>query len=110
MGKNRKEKVAEIRGYIKVRYNLGLSVKRLCCFRDKQMSFSTVYRWFTKFSFGQESVKDALYSDVICRVFSYFKHHVYSVSINNFIYYISINNFLEQYVYNNMLFMSLILD
>ena len=28
----------------------------------KQMSFSTVYRWFTKFSSGQESVKDAPFS------------------------------------------------
>ena len=46
---------------------------------------------------------------VIYRVFNYFKHHVYYVSINNFIYYVSINNFLEQQVYNNM-FMSLILD
>ena len=44
------------------------------------------------------------------RVFNYFKHHIYYVSINNFIYYVSINNFLEQHVYNNMLFMSLILD
>ena len=44
------------------------------------------------------------------KVFNYFKHHVYYVSINNFIYYVSINNFLEQHVYNNMLFMSLILD
>ena len=26
------------------------------------MSFFTVYRWFTKFSSGQESVKDAPYS------------------------------------------------
>ena len=26
------------------------------------MSFSTVYWWFTKFGFGQESVKDAPYS------------------------------------------------
>ena len=34
-------------------------------------------------------------------VFSYFKHHVY---------YVSINNFLEQHVYNIMLFMYLILD
>lgn len=27
------------------------------------MSFSTVYRWFIKFSTGQESVKDAPYSE-----------------------------------------------
>ena len=47
---------------------------------------------------------------VIYKVFNYFKHHVYYVSINNFIYYVYINNFLEQHVYNNMLFMSLILD
>ena len=44
------------------------------------------------------------------RVFNYFKHHVYYVSINSFIYYVSKNNFLEQHVYNNMLFMFLILD
>ena len=30
---------------------------------DKQMLFSTVYRWFTKFSSNQESVKDAPYSE-----------------------------------------------
>ena len=29
----------------------------------KQMSFSTVYRWFEKFSSGHESVKDAPYSE-----------------------------------------------
>ena len=29
---------------------------------DKQMSFSTVYGWFTKFSSSQKSVKDASYS------------------------------------------------
>ena len=29
---------------------------------DKQMSFSTVYRWFAKPSFGQELVKDVPYS------------------------------------------------
>ena len=46
---------------------------------------------------------------VIYRLFNYFKHHVYYVSINNFIYYVSINNFLEQHVDNNM-FMSLILE
>ena len=39
--------------------------------------------------------------NVIYRVFNYFKHRVY---------YVSINNFLVQYVYNNMLFISLILD
>ena len=44
------------------------------------------------------------------RVFNYFKHHVYYVSINSFIYYVSKNNFLEQHVYNNMVFTSLILD
>ena len=43
-------------------------------------------------------------------VFNYFKHHVYYVSINDFIYYVSMNNFPEQHVYNNMLFISLILD
>ena len=37
----------------------------------------------------------------IYRVFSSFKHHVY---------YVSINDFLKQHVYNNMLFMSLILN
>ena len=46
----------------------------------------------------------------IYRVFNYFKHHVYYVSINSFIYYVSKNNFLEQHVYNNMLLMFLILD
>ena len=49
-------------------------------------------------------------TSVIYRVFNYFKHHVYFVSINNFIDYVSINNFLEQHVYNKMLFMFLILD
>ena len=29
---------------------------------DKQILFPTVYRWFTIFSFGQKSVKDAPYS------------------------------------------------
>ena len=43
------------------------------------------------------------------RMFNYFKHHVYYISINSFIYYVSKNNFLEQHVYNNM-FMFLILD
>ena len=47
---------------------------------------------------------------VIYRVFNYFKHHVYYVSINSFIYYVSKNSFLEQHVYINMLFMFLILD
>ena len=47
---------------------------------------------------------------VMYRVFNYFKHHVYYVSINNFIYYVSINDFLKQHVYNNMLFISLIVD
>ena len=42
---------------------------------------------------------------VIYRVINYLTHHVYYVSINNYLY-----NFLEQYVYNNMLFMSMILD
>ena len=54
--------------------------------------------------------KVILMSTVIYRVFNYFKHHVYYVSINNFVYYVSINNFPEQHVYNNMLFMSLVLD
>ena len=44
------------------------------------------------------------------RVFNYFKHHIYYVSINSFIYYVSKNNLLEQHVYNNMMFTSLILD
>ena len=35
---------------------------------------------------------------VIYRVFNYLKHHVYYVSINNFIYHVSINNFLEYHV------------
>ena len=47
---------------------------------------------------------------VIYRMFNYFKHQVYYVSINRFIYYVSKNNFLEQHVYNYMLFMFLILD
>ena len=64
MFRKRKENVAEIRGYIKARCKLGLCVKSIhgeICFvyGDKQMSFSTVYRWFTKFSSGQKSVKDA---------------------------------------------------
>ena len=67
MVRKRIENVAEIRGYIKARCKLGLSVKsihdEICVvYVDKQMSFSTVYRWFTKFSSGQESVKDAPYS------------------------------------------------
>ena len=37
---------------------------------------------------------DVLYN----RVFNYFKHHVYCVSINSFIYYVSKNSFLEQHV------------
>ena len=51
-----------------------------------------------------------MFPSVVYKVFNYFKHHVYYVSINNFIHYDSINNFLEKRVYNNMLFMSLILD
>ena len=55
-----------IRGYIKARCKLRFSVKnihdKICVvYGDKQMSFSTVYRWFTKFSSSQESVKDAPY-------------------------------------------------
>ena len=34
---------------------------RYVVYGNKQMLFSTVYRWFTKFSSGQESVKDAPY-------------------------------------------------
>ena len=55
---------------------------------------------------GKEYTSIFLYN----RVFNYFKHHVYYVSINSFIYYVSKNNFLEQHVYINMLFMFLILD
>ena len=67
MVRKRIENVAEIRGYIKARCKLGLSVKsihdEICDVNgDKQMSFSTVYKWFTKFSSGQESVKDVPYS------------------------------------------------
>ena len=57
--------VAEIRGYIKAGCKKGVkSIHDEICvvYEDKQMSFSTVYRWFTKFSSGQESVKDAPYS------------------------------------------------
>ena len=59
--------VAKIRGYIKVCCKFGLNVKsihdEICIvYGDKQMSFSKVQRWFTKFSSGQESVKDAPYS------------------------------------------------
>ena len=67
MVRKRIENVAKIRGYIKARCKLGLSVKSIhdetcvVC-GDKQMSFCTVYRWFTKFSSGQESVKNAPYS------------------------------------------------
>lgn len=61
------ENVAENRGYIKVRCKSGLSVKNIhdeicVIYGDKQMSFSIVCRQFTKFSSGQESVKDAPYS------------------------------------------------
>ena len=41
---------------------------------------------------------------VIYRVFNYFKHHVYYISVNNFIYYVSINNFLEQHGYDNVVY------
>ena len=64
MVRNREENVVEIRGHIKARCKLGLSVKsihdEICVvYGNKQMS--TVYRWFTKFSSGQESVKDVPY-------------------------------------------------
>ena len=67
MVRKRIEKGTEIRGYIKARCKLGLSVKSthdeiLVVYEDKQMSFSTIYMWFTKFSSGQESVKDIPYS------------------------------------------------
>ena len=55
------------RGYIKAHFKLGLSVKstndEICVvYGDKQILFSTVYRWFTKFSSSPESVQDAPYS------------------------------------------------
>ena len=67
MVRKRIENVAEIRGYIKTCCKLGLSVKsihdEICVvYGDKQMSFCTVYRLFTKFSSSQELVKDAPYS------------------------------------------------
>ena len=68
MIRKRTEHAADIRGYIKAHFQLGLSVKsihdEICVvYADKQMSFSTVYRRFTKFNSGQESVKDAPYSE-----------------------------------------------
>ena len=74
MVRKRIETVAEIRRIACCK--LGMSVKsihdEICVvYRDKQMSFSTVYvqlsfstvyRWFTKFCSSQESVKDAPYS------------------------------------------------
>ena len=66
MVKKQIENVAEIWGFIKACCKFELSVTSIheICFvnGDKQMSFSTVYRWFTKFSSNQESIKDALYS------------------------------------------------
>ena len=58
------EYVAEIRGYIKARCKLGLSVKsmqdEICViYGDKQMSFSTVYKWFYKNQF-RSGIKVAL--------------------------------------------------
>ena len=66
MVRKRIENIAEISGYIKARCKVRLSVKSMhdeICegYGDKQMPFCTVYRWFTKFSSGQESVKDARY-------------------------------------------------
>ena len=66
MVRKRIKNVAEIWVYIKARCKLGLSVKSIhyntcVVYEDKQMSFSTVYVWFTKFNSGQESVKDAAY-------------------------------------------------
>ena len=68
MVRKRIENVAE-RSYIKARCKLGLSVRiihdEICVvYRDKQMSFSTLFRWFTKFICSQESVKDAPYSGI----------------------------------------------
>lgn len=67
MVRKRIENVSEIRGYIKARCKLGLTVKEIhseigSIYGDNKMSFATVYRWFKKFSSGQESVKDAPYS------------------------------------------------
>ena len=60
MVRKRNENVAEIRGYIKDRCNFGLRVKSI---HDETNFISTVYRWSTKFSSGQEeSVEDAPYS------------------------------------------------
>ena len=51
------ENDAEIRVYIKSRYKLGLSIKSIhdeirVVYGDKQMLFSTVYRWFSEFRAG----------------------------------------------------------
>ena len=67
MVRKRIENVAEIRAYIKGRCKLGLSVKTIHdeisdIYGNNQMSFSTVYRWFTKFKSVQESIKDAPYT------------------------------------------------
>ena len=64
MVRKRLKNVAEVRGYAKARCKLELGVKsihdEICVlYWDKQMSFFTVYRWFTNFSSGQKSVLDA---------------------------------------------------
>ena len=53
--------------YTKAYCKLELSVKSIHdeirgVYGDKQMSFSTVYGWFTQFSSGHESVEEAPYS------------------------------------------------
>ena len=67
MVRKRIRNVAEIRGYIYARCKLGLSIENIhdeicVIYGDTHMSFSTVYRWFSKFSSGQESVRDVPYS------------------------------------------------
>ena len=64
MVRKRIENVSEIKGYIKARCKLGLTVEEIhseirSIYGDNKMSFAKVYRWLKKFSSSQESVKDA---------------------------------------------------
>ena len=65
MVRKRIENVAEFRSYIKARCNLELSVKsihdEICAVYGNNIIFHS-FRWVTKFSTGQTSVKDAPYS------------------------------------------------
>ena len=62
MVRKRIENVSEIRGYIKARCKLGLTVKEIhseigSIYGDNKMSFATVYRWFKNLALVRNLLK-----------------------------------------------------